>query len=368
MEADLTAPPLNPPPPVPRFFFQLFSLALVIHYLPAFKGDMPEWLAYTLSVNSLVYQTLDNMDGKQARRTGNSSPLGLLFDHGLDTLNVAICCVCLAAVLQSGVGGALALVWICGILGMYFSAWEQWCTGEFALPIVNGPNEGVLVGAGLIVASSWYGPALWDGPLVGLLPAGVAAGLPLPHALSRLTVFEGQICLSLAVAGSALVANIWNAKWSAHRAEVLGLGFVPAVLRLVPFCACVALYVGWGFLSGVFHRETWLFLLAGTLFYWRATALLMLSHMTGQPFEPHRHAWMLPFFVAPLLGVCRVLGLLPGGLGCCLVPSDGDILKSLCAWASLVCSHAAHGLISEFCDVLGIQCFRVKPVGKPKAA
>ena len=94
----------------------------------------------------------------------------------------------------------------------------------------------------------------------------------------------------------------------------------------------------------------------------------MPQNMTGQPFEPHRHAWMLPFFVAPLLGVCRVLGLLPGGLGCCLVPSDGDILKSLCAWASLVCSHAAHGLISEFCDVLGIQCFRVKPVGKPKAA
>lgn len=30
-----------------------------------------------------VYQTLDAVDGKQARRTGSSTPLGQLFDHGL---------------------------------------------------------------------------------------------------------------------------------------------------------------------------------------------------------------------------------------------------------------------------------------------
>ena len=344
----------------------------MFQHLYDFQGDVPEWLAYTLVFNSLAYQTLDNMDGKQARRTGNSSPLGLLFDHGLDTLNVAICCVCLAAILQSGVGGVLALVWICGMLGMYFSAWEQWCTGEFSLPAINGPNEGVLVGASYIVASSWYGPALWNGPLVGLFPAGVAEVLP--YAVTRMTVFESQICLSLAIAGSALLANLWNAKWSAHRAEAVGLSFGAAVLRLVPFCACVAVYVAWGFLSGIFHRQTWVFLLTGSLFYWRATALLMLSHMTGQPFEPHRHAWMAPFFAVPLLGVCRALGLLPGCDGC-LVPFrtkhselvDERALWGLCAWGMLVCAHAAHGLISEFCDILGIQCFRAKPVGRGKA-
>jgi phosphatidylglycerophosphate synthase len=37
-----------------------------------------------------AYQTLDNLDGRQARRTGSSSPLGLLFDHGVDALNVTL--------------------------------------------------------------------------------------------------------------------------------------------------------------------------------------------------------------------------------------------------------------------------------------
>lgn len=31
---------------------------------------------------------MDALDGKQARRTGSSSPLGQLFDHGVDALAV----------------------------------------------------------------------------------------------------------------------------------------------------------------------------------------------------------------------------------------------------------------------------------------
>jgi phosphatidylglycerophosphate synthase len=37
-----------------------------------------------------IYQTLDAIDGKQARRTGSSSPLGQLFDHGCDALQSCI--------------------------------------------------------------------------------------------------------------------------------------------------------------------------------------------------------------------------------------------------------------------------------------
>ena len=32
-----------------------------------------------------VYRMLDEMDGKQARATQNSSPMGLIFDHGCDS-------------------------------------------------------------------------------------------------------------------------------------------------------------------------------------------------------------------------------------------------------------------------------------------
>jgi len=37
-----------------------------------------------------LYSTFDNVDGKQARRTGTSSPLGEIFDHGCDALNCTV--------------------------------------------------------------------------------------------------------------------------------------------------------------------------------------------------------------------------------------------------------------------------------------
>lgn len=37
-----------------------------------------------------MYQSLDAIDGKQARRTGTSNPLGELFDHGCDSISTGI--------------------------------------------------------------------------------------------------------------------------------------------------------------------------------------------------------------------------------------------------------------------------------------
>lgn len=37
-----------------------------------------------------IYQSLDAIDGKQARRTNSSSALGELFDHGCDAVSTGI--------------------------------------------------------------------------------------------------------------------------------------------------------------------------------------------------------------------------------------------------------------------------------------
>jgi phosphatidylglycerophosphate synthase len=42
-----------------------------------------------------VYQTLDAIDGKQARRTGSSNALGELFDHGCDSMSTGNTILCL---------------------------------------------------------------------------------------------------------------------------------------------------------------------------------------------------------------------------------------------------------------------------------
>jgi ethanolaminephosphotransferase len=45
----------------------------------------------------------DNLDGKQARRTQTSSPLGLLFDHGCDAMTTFIFSQSLASYVALGI-------------------------------------------------------------------------------------------------------------------------------------------------------------------------------------------------------------------------------------------------------------------------
>lgn len=51
-------------------------------------GDTPRWVYLFAAFSVVFYTWLDCFDGKQARRTGTSSPLGQLFDHGCDALSV----------------------------------------------------------------------------------------------------------------------------------------------------------------------------------------------------------------------------------------------------------------------------------------
>lgn len=48
-------------------------------------NPISRWVFLVVSINVMVAYTLDGIDGKQARRTGTSTPLGELFDHGLDS-------------------------------------------------------------------------------------------------------------------------------------------------------------------------------------------------------------------------------------------------------------------------------------------
>lgn len=48
----------------------------------------PSWALYLCAMGLFVYQALDAIDGKQARRTNSSTPLGELFDHGCDCVSI----------------------------------------------------------------------------------------------------------------------------------------------------------------------------------------------------------------------------------------------------------------------------------------
>lgn len=58
------------------------SLGLLFVTKPTPSNETSTDFLFSFSLGLFLYQSLDAIDGKQARRTGTSGPLGELFDHG----------------------------------------------------------------------------------------------------------------------------------------------------------------------------------------------------------------------------------------------------------------------------------------------
>jgi len=111
---------------------------------------------------------LDNADGKQARKTGSSSPLGLLFDHGCDAMNTFITGLSIFTVAQLGNSNYTIYATMIGMTTFYLATWEEFYVESLNLPIINGANEGIVIMIAIYIASAIGGPGIWThsfGPL-----------------------------------------------------------------------------------------------------------------------------------------------------------------------------------------------------------
>eukprot|EP01022_Parablepharisma_sp_SALTPOND_P005277 TRINITY_DN122063_c2_g1_i1.p8 TRINITY_DN122063_c2_g1~~TRINITY_DN122063_c2_g1_i1.p8 ORF type:complete len:105 (+),score=12.54 TRINITY_DN122063_c2_g1_i1:375-689(+) len=65
--------------------------AVFLYYDVNFDQDIPSWAFVYMSVTLLLYQALDAFDGIHARNIRMCSPLGQLFDAGIDAPLHGIC-------------------------------------------------------------------------------------------------------------------------------------------------------------------------------------------------------------------------------------------------------------------------------------
>jgi len=117
--------------------FLVLSFLALLYYSPDMKKESPWYILVFHSFCLFMYQTMDALDGKQARRTGTSSPLGELFDHGCDAVSVSLISIPIMGTLQLGSSwtGFILLLSICILF--YCAQWEEYCTGSFVLGYLN---------------------------------------------------------------------------------------------------------------------------------------------------------------------------------------------------------------------------------------
>jgi ethanolaminephosphotransferase len=133
------------------------AAAVTVYVHPSLAPGTPRWVGIMSGISLFAYQTLDSMDGKQARKTGSSSALGMLFDHGCDAINAGVSVMTMGAVMGTGWTGKLYMPYFAAFLPFYVQTWEEYYTGTMIFPMFNGPTQGILMAVGVCFIQAYIG-------------------------------------------------------------------------------------------------------------------------------------------------------------------------------------------------------------------
>ena len=139
--------PTNLAPNLITFFSLMCNLiAFIIAMLDGgfdFSKPLKRSTCFVIGITQFLYQIFDNIDGKQARRTGNSTPFGMLMDHGCDIFTDIFTAYNMSRLLIVGNEGFFSFsVYFGLIIGFFMMTYEDYKIGEMYFPMINGTDEG----------------------------------------------------------------------------------------------------------------------------------------------------------------------------------------------------------------------------------
>ncbi|KAH6687825.1 cholinephosphotransferase 1, partial [Plectosphaerella plurivora] len=334
------------------FMFILANVGLLCVMVPDLVGPAPGWVYLSFAFGLFMYQTMDNLDGKQARRTKTSSGLGELFDHGIDSLNCTLASLLECAAMGLGTSRSGVFTALCPCLPMFFSTWETYHTHTLYLGFINGPTEGILIACLVMALSGIYGPGIWTLPFVELFGEKNLFGF---HELI------GEYCVRdiwITLIVFSLVATqipfcVYNVV-RARRAK--GLPVAPVFLEWTPmavYTSCIGAWVYSPHSTLMRDNHIVLFCFTMSFVFGRMTTKMILAHLTRQPFP------MWTVMLWPLVGGA-VLANIPR-LGYEAVSAKTELLYlwAYFFFALVVYSRWAYLVVTSICNFLGINALTI---------
>eukprot|EP01134_Creolimax_fragrantissima_P002226 CFRG2226T1 len=313
----------------------LFGLAWVIisffvltYFLPKLEGEAPWWAYLFAGLCLFFYQTLDAIDGKQARRTGSSSPLGQLFDHGCDSVSTTFLTLATAASCNLGSSWLTIALMYSVMIPFFLAQWQEYHTHIMSTNIgVIGVTEGQMASILVHIVAAVLGPQSLYTPIIfgiGLLPIGLYANFAVNVALSAAPMY-----------------TVFTKAKDAGR----------AFLELVPLMMLVAFGFFWALdesEAAIFSRHPRLVGgLLGLLFTHLTNQMILcaMTHMTYPVMQ-----WVL--LPLPFVFAQSYFGLSPR--------HDGVVLGVYLGVVFMESSRFAIQLINEICACLGINCLSLE--------
>lgn len=141
---------------------------ILAYYCPTATEQAPTWAYLSCAVGLFMYQSLDAIDGKQARRTNSSTPLGELFDHGCDSLSTVF--VILGTCIAVQMGTNPDWMFFCCFVGMfmfYCAHWQTYVSGTLRFGIID-VTEVQIFFVMVYLLAALGGTAFWQSTIPGL--------------------------------------------------------------------------------------------------------------------------------------------------------------------------------------------------------
>ncbi|KAI7861452.1 CDP-alcohol phosphatidyltransferase-domain-containing protein [Spinellus fusiger] len=342
-------------------FFMIFNVTLVALYVPSLgteEEEVPCWVYFSFAAGLWLYSTFDNVDGRQARRTGTSSPLGELFDHGCDALNTTYISLLQAAALGLGQTQRTVVLFIVTMAGFYLSTAEEYYTGVLYLGYVNGPTEGIILTCMSFIISGIYGVTVWNTPLVNVPWLSWIAYIISPETTAAEFCVDTTVLLFLLTHCPVVIHSIFKA------CQEKSLNFLSVLIdALCPiFVFGMAEYLWVISADSIILQDGHFFLftiMTGILFGLMASSIIF-AHLTKSSFP----SLYIP--VAPMI-IMSVIVNAPSLIERAIVSPQQEyyLLWIILSGATMYYGGWAYLVIHGFCRHLGIHCLVIRREKQP---
>jgi len=308
---------------------QPFSFFLATLYIPSITEEAPRWVYFTMGVCIFVYMILDNSDGKQAVRTGSSSPLGELFDHGVDSCTIAMGTLMTASCFQAGPWDALYLA-APGFIAFYSAHWQEYFNHFLELGALNGPTEAECLAILLFIVTGFFGPSIWSSPV----------------SFSGYTFVPFKVLVPIValIAAFTAAASILDGLKLARKNKI---NTSAALSQLIPFSVSWISGAVWVFHSPhLFEEHPHIFLTMCNLLFAYLTISCIVQRMCDLPYQ---------YFYTPMFGIMfgTFNSLNDFYTGAPIIRED-YVLFGLWLYYFLTFLHFVNEIMTNFCSQLNI--------------
>ncbi|XP_077289833.1 choline/ethanolaminephosphotransferase 1 bbc isoform X6 [Arctopsyche grandis] len=249
----------------------VFTTLLLVWYTPDAKSEAPRWTYALCGLGLFIYQSLDAIDGKQARRTGTSSPLGELFDHGCDSISTVFVALSACAAVQLGQYPTwMFFQCFCAMTLFYCAHWQTYVSGTLKFGKVD-VTEAQFAIIAIQMVSAIFGSNIW-------LTSIPVLQIPMTYSVC-LVFFTGYLQVFIGFCQSFREGGIGKNGSTVAGTSVLS-PVIPFSMVIVP-----AFIIYQKSESLVYENHPCLYIIAFGMVAAKVTNRLVVSHMTKSEME-----------------------------------------------------------------------------------